>query len=658
MTTGPITGAITRAITRPVVGFGVEGGAPAFVPSSLYGGSDQGLVLDAVDSSTLWQDTAGTTAITAAGQTIGRWSDISGKGNHVTQATAGSRPTYRTGSPRVEFNGTNNRLFTASTVNMSGSDKCTVIVALATRGTANHGIFSLGGNSAGDLNLGWYSGAGGYRAVNYNGGTEAGAGISALDQPAVPHTRVMTVEVDRSKVTIPRSSRLRIDGNDVTNQDVGTGILTGNLGTRTISIGDWLSVFFLSGDIYRVIVINRLLTESERFSAEKWCGDAAGRTVIYPIPPVGEADVNHLMIYGQSLSLGTQSRPAISTTANSHYAFGGGGTVRFWEGVSYSTASMVSHTERDSSVDLFGETPLYGCYQMVGQLGTYSKQFLASAPGFGATTIADLSSGGYYNRLIESVGVGKKRSRELGKQYKVRAILWMQGESDGGNTSYAANLNSLLGTLNTDIKAITYQTDDIWLISYQVDRAQIGLAHLAASDTYARIRVAMPMYMLAHTDGVHLTAAASKIAGAYFGLAYKAIILDGNTSWQPLRIQSATRSGTTIDVVYNPVGSLALDTTTVSAQTNSGFRLFDSGGSALTISSVSLLNATTVRITAAASVPAGAILRYGFSDPTDHTAAVAKGNLRDSQGASIVFDSSGVNWPMHNWALLEQKTLA
>lgn len=184
--------------------------------------------------------------------------------------------------------------------------------------------------------------------------------------------------------------------------------------------------------------------------------------------------------------------------------------------------------------------------------------------------------------------------------------------------------------------------------------AKIGLQHLAAQEDYGNIRVASPLYQLPTVDGVHLTNVASKVIGAYFGLAYKAIIVDGNTAWKPLMVSTVSVSGQNIDLTYNvPAGALAFDTTTVAAQTNHGFRLVDSGGSPLTISSVSILNADTVRIVAAATVPAGAKVYYGFSDPANTSEGTDKGNLRDTQGDTVVFDGGGINYPMHNWAVLQ-----
>jgi hypothetical protein len=64
----------------------------AFTPATLFGTSDQGVWYDPSDFSSLAQDSAGTTPVTALEQPVGRMLDKSGKGNHATQPTATSRP--------------------------------------------------------------------------------------------------------------------------------------------------------------------------------------------------------------------------------------------------------------------------------------------------------------------------------------------------------------------------------------------------------------------------------------------------------------------------------------------------------------------------------------------------------------------------------------
>lgn len=60
----------------------------------LFRYSEPGVFYDPSDLTTLFQDSAGTTPVTAAGQPVGRMLDKSGRGNHATQATSTQRPTY------------------------------------------------------------------------------------------------------------------------------------------------------------------------------------------------------------------------------------------------------------------------------------------------------------------------------------------------------------------------------------------------------------------------------------------------------------------------------------------------------------------------------------------------------------------------------------
>jgi hypothetical protein len=70
----------------------LSGGAAPFSPLSLSPYS----WFDPSDLSTLWQDTAGTTPVTADGQSVARIDDKSGNGRHMIQGTAAARPLYKT----------------------------------------------------------------------------------------------------------------------------------------------------------------------------------------------------------------------------------------------------------------------------------------------------------------------------------------------------------------------------------------------------------------------------------------------------------------------------------------------------------------------------------------------------------------------------------
>lgn len=66
--------------------------AGLFSPLNLFSAGEQGVWYDPSDFSTMFQDSAGATPVTAVEQPVGRILDKSGRGNHATQATSASRP--------------------------------------------------------------------------------------------------------------------------------------------------------------------------------------------------------------------------------------------------------------------------------------------------------------------------------------------------------------------------------------------------------------------------------------------------------------------------------------------------------------------------------------------------------------------------------------
>ena len=80
--------------------FGASGDTPApdraQVIAALFGASEQGAMYDPSDLSTLFQDSAGTTPVTADSQPVGRMLDVSGNGNYARQFNEARRPLYRT----------------------------------------------------------------------------------------------------------------------------------------------------------------------------------------------------------------------------------------------------------------------------------------------------------------------------------------------------------------------------------------------------------------------------------------------------------------------------------------------------------------------------------------------------------------------------------
>ena len=105
-------------------------------PASLFAGGQEGVWYDPSDLSTLFQDSAGTTPVTAAGQPVGRALDKSGRGNNAVQATTARRPFYQTGPARMALDKVDDRL---SVTVPAGGFTGTMVLG-TNQGTASYGV--------------------------------------------------------------------------------------------------------------------------------------------------------------------------------------------------------------------------------------------------------------------------------------------------------------------------------------------------------------------------------------------------------------------------------------------------------------------------------------------------------------------------------------
>jgi len=127
-----------RGLRLPRLGAMMQsgGGAVPFSIADLFASSEQGAWYGPSDLSTLFQDSAGTTPVTTAGQPVGLMLDKSGRANHATQATAAARPTYQTGPARATIDKVDDRLsVTVPTGGFTGT-----MVLGTDQGTASYGV--------------------------------------------------------------------------------------------------------------------------------------------------------------------------------------------------------------------------------------------------------------------------------------------------------------------------------------------------------------------------------------------------------------------------------------------------------------------------------------------------------------------------------------
>jgi hypothetical protein len=242
--------------------------------ATLFTSGEQGLWLDPSDFSTMFQDSAGTTPVTAAGQSVGLIKDKSGRGNNAAQATAGNRPVLQqdgAGLYYLAFNGVSSSLSTSS-VNFTATDKMTVFAGVRKNSDAAAGLLvelsaAIASNNGSFAMLAPASAAANVQYASK--GTIADAATKSAT--AAPITVVMTGQSD---IVAPLVN-LRVNGVQAATSSATQG--TGTYGNFPVYIGArGGSTLPFNGSIYSLIVRGSASSAAQVSSAEAYSNSKAG----------------------------------------------------------------------------------------------------------------------------------------------------------------------------------------------------------------------------------------------------------------------------------------------------------------------------------------------------------------------------------------------
>jgi len=250
----------------------------------------------------------------------------------------------------------------------------------------------------------------------------------------------------------------------------------------------------------------------------------------------------------------------------------------------------------------------------------------------------------YQGTIIETTAI-TRLARAQNKTYGVGAITVTHGECDAGNTLYEAQLFQLWSDYNTDLRAITGQTQSpVMIVSQQNsinDRSASTLAQWRIGvDHAASVVCSGPKYQYPYSsaDFVHLITDGYEQLGEKYGQVYYERVVLGHP-WQPLQPTTVERSGQIITVHFHvPVPPLVWDTVlpqpnrTVAAwSAGKGFEV-RAGNNPVTITSVAIAG-DAVQVTFAGSLPAaGVVVGYAM------TAA------QTTQGAQVTDGAGALLW--------------
>lgn len=344
---------------------------------------------------------------------------------------------------------------------------------------------------------------------------------------------------------------------------------------------------------------------------------------------------------------------------------------------------------------------VFGYYDHSSRLKQYVKRLLhydkkafeisvyglaeALVPQLGEDTIICIFPGGHgmdaitrlmkpvkpYNKFIDEIAYAHKKATERGWEFYVPAVCWMQGESDVveySNTDYKALFHQMYDTLNTDIKKVTHQQEDIRIICYQTSSITKGECYKLNNYDAIEPRTPTAQMELIREDSLiwasgptypyhfvrealHIDAIGQKSIGSLAAISALGIIHQEYpvTGLMP---QDFIVSDNQIRIpLHVPCPPLCFDTIAVRKADNYGFNVIRKDNTDI-ISSVSI-NQDTVIITCKES-PIDCKIRYAVNGEylKGGYQFGPRGNLRDSQGDYKYFVHSGKTYPLHNWCYM------
>lgn len=388
---------------------------------------------------------------------------------------------------------------------------------------------------------------------------------------------------------------------------------------------------------------------------------------------VSGKDVVCIPVYGQSLALGEeaeritdfsqlaeQSHDRIVTeNIDNKYGYFDGSSLKQY------LKRLFHYRKRSFELSVYGMAE-----SLTQQLGT--DTVICTFPGGqGATALAQLSKGTPpYDRFISDIAKACRVARKgQCRSFTVPAVCFMQGESDIADypdTDYQQLLLRFKDDINRDIKAITQQTDDVRIITYQANALSRGQHFQANSYECVETRVPQTFVHLLLTDTlfwacgptypypavrevVHIDGASQKQMGCLEALSALAILRHQQriTGLLPTAFEASDSSVTIAFSV--PCPPLVFDTVQVSKAPHYGFSVITPDNR--DIAAAVIVDSTSVHIRCSES-PKGCKVRYAVNgDPMKSgNQHGPRGNLRDSQGRYLQATIAGQCRPLHNWA--------
>jgi len=216
------------------------------------------LYLDASNSSSLFQDTSGTTPASANNAPVGRWNDLSGNGNNVTQGTANAKPLLKTsiqnGNNVVRFDGVNDLLDGGNILPLTGNYSIyAVLITSDVSGAIVSHVDVISPFTGWNASIGLLPANSG-KLQSFSSGSAAYVEATGA---AINDGSAHLIEITRSSAVLSFTIDGAARGNFAQANNGASSI--------TLTVGsDSSGLFYLAADIGTLLIFNRALTVAEQ----------------------------------------------------------------------------------------------------------------------------------------------------------------------------------------------------------------------------------------------------------------------------------------------------------------------------------------------------------------------------------------------------------
>lgn len=362
--------------------------------------------------------------------------------------------------------------------------------------------------------------------------------------------------------------------------------------------------------------------------------------------------IQHIILYGQSLSIGSNGEPPISTSQPYQNVMFTSGVRIGQHGNGYNASSFAPLIEQLND-DRFGETPASGAANGITRRALESGgleeqyKYLVTSSGRGGRRVDELVPGqpnGDWELTVRAIQDAKALCDAQGISYSVPCMLWLQGNAnvwhqaeDSLPEDYIERwLGQMWTPMKDEIYRITGQANIPYMFTYQAalnpdntDVPYIGpqTAQWRASMTYDDVVMFAPSYFFPRNpDDVHASNEGYWLIGEYAARAMYQTLYQ-RKKFRPLEPVSVAWGTSAIVLKFHvPMGSVVIDDALFPTQPSAGFEIRESYRStnlvtgAITGAAVTGDDEVTLTLDTNVSIPDTAVLQY------------PQGNVRDTAG--------------------------